>query len=90
MEREQIIQAVEKLINGLTENTLYPEEIDLVDNLLKWYERYTQKGILEAALRWWDEEASHLTESVGDEDEDNVFDGDTEWVRNARRILDNK
>ncbi len=90
MERERIIQAVKKLHEGLVENTLYPSEIALVDCLLKWYEQNTQKGILEAALKWWEEEASHLTESVGDGDWDNVFDGDPQWVRDTRQILDNK
>lgn len=48
----------------------------------------TEKEILVEALKWWDEEASSLTESVGDEDWDNVFDDDPDWVRQARKILD--
>jgi len=42
---------------------------------------------LRAALKWWDEEARYLTESVGDGDWDNVFDGDPLWVREARKLL---
>lgn len=42
---------------------------------------------LREALKWWDEEASYLTESVGDGDWDNVFDDDPAWVRKARQVL---
>ena len=42
---------------------------------------------LREALKWWDEEASHLTESVGDWDWDNVFDDDPAWVLKTRQVL---
>lgn len=45
---------------------------------------------LKAALKWWDEEAKHLTTVEGGEDdwdEYNVFDEDPDWVREARKLL---
>jgi len=98
MKRGRIIQAIKKLHTKLIENNIDTSELALIDDLLKWYEQHliiqiiliSHKEALKAALKWWDEEASSLTESVGDEEWDNVFDGDPEWVRDARRILDNK
>lgn len=43
---------------------------------------------LKAALKWWEEEASSLTQSVGDGDWDNVFNDDPMWVVEARRLLE--
>jgi hypothetical protein len=43
--------------------------------------------LLKEALKWWDEEAKFLTESVGDEEWDNVFDGDPGWAHKARHVL---
>jgi hypothetical protein len=45
------------------------------------------KECLKAALKWWHEEASSLTQSVGDGDWDNVFDDDPMWVVEARKLL---
>jgi hypothetical protein len=46
------------------------------------------KEVLQAALKWWDEEATYEVYWV-DGDEYNVYDEDPPWVEMARTALDN-
>ena len=77
MIRKDLIQAVKKLHESLMKNTITQPELKLIDDILKWHERHTQKGVLEAALEWWDYKAKHL-----------VYDETPKWIRDARQLLD--
>ena len=88
MKRGRIIQAIKKLHTKLIENNIDASELALIDDLLKWYEQHliiqiiliSHKEALKAALKWWDEEAQYQLYGYGT----------PEWIKDARRILDNK